>query len=123
MPDGSGGSSGSGGSGSSAGDNLISDPNADIAYSNNDGNNFIIIPTPSGMTDTEFINAILTAQSKYDNSNPLPYAALPAGGNYNSNSFIAGLLNILGMNGTALVQSLPGTQPGAGHPVPIARFE
>ena len=123
MPDGAGGSSGSGGTGSSMGDHLISAPNADIAYSNNDGKNFIIISAPSGMTDSEFINAILAAQNKYDNSNPLPYAGLPAGGTYSSNSFIAGILNSLGLNGSQLVQSLPGTQPGAGNPVPIKRFE
>ena len=126
MPDGQGGSSGSGSSGSSgssAGDNLISVPNADINYPNNDDGNFIIIPTPEGMTDTEFIDRILNAQNQYDNNNPLPYAAMPAGENYNSNSFIAGLLNSLGLNGTALVQGLPGSQPGAGNPVPNARFE
>ncbi len=125
MPDGQGGSSGSGssGTGSSAGDHLISDPNADINYPNNDNGNSIIIPTPEGMTDTEFINQILNAQNQYDNNNPLPYAAIPAGENYNSNSFIAGLLNSLGLDGTGLVQSLPGLQPGAGNPVPNTRFE
>ena len=97
--------------------------NADINYPNNDNGNSIIIPTPEGMTDTEFINQILNAQNQYDNNNPLPYAAIPAGENYNSNSFIAGLLNSLGLNGTALVQGLPGSQPGAGNPVPNTRFE
>ena len=125
----SGSHSGSNGSGSHSGSNsgngpgdyLVSRPNADIGYERDDS--YIVIPTPQGMSDTQFINAILNAQNKYDNDNPLPYAGYPGANQYNSNAFIAGLLNSLGFNGTELVQSLPGGQPGAGNPVPTRRFE
>ena len=47
------------------------------------------------------------------------YTDLPDGVEYNSDSFIAGLLNSLGLNGSAIVQSLSGMQPKTGHPVPL----
>ena len=118
MPeDGSSGGSGSGGSGD--GSFLNSVPNADIGYIPTDS---AVIPTPAGMTDTQFIQTILNAQSNFTNG-VIPYSPLPSGDHYNSNSFIAGLLNSINLDGTGIVSGLSGVQPGSGHPVPNAVFE
>jgi hypothetical protein len=49
------------------------------------------IPTPKGMTDTQAINRLITADRSYDNG--LDYETIPkwTSSGYNSNSYISGL--------------------------------
>jgi uncharacterized protein RhaS with RHS repeats len=75
--------------------------------------NLTLVPTPAGMTDTQFIQALISAAGSYQNN--LPYALLPVGAAYNSNSYVSGV--ILAAGGTP--PTLPGVQPGYGHPIPL----
>jgi len=75
------------------------------------------IQPPSGVGDTAFINRLVSAQNNYGNN--LDYDALPElADGYNSNSYIAGLLNAAG--GTP--PRLNAAFPGFGEPVPQAQF-
>lgn len=38
---------------------------------------------------------------------------------YNSNGFVVAVLNTSGVNGQPIVDSMPGWQPGSGHPPPL----
>jgi hypothetical protein len=119
MPSGDGASGGSGSSGSSDGSYLNSAPNADAYYVPTDT---LVLDTPSGMTDTQFIQALLDAQNNYTNDT-LSYSAFyPSGDNYNSNSFASGMLTAVGLNGGFIIDNMPGAQPGAGNPVPTSNF-
>jgi hypothetical protein len=82
-----------------------------------------VVQTPPGMTDCEFIHAILDAEIHYIS---VPYAfpsdrsGTMAPGNYNSNSFVSGLIQAAG--GTPPSISINGGQlPGYQNPVPISR--
>jgi RHS repeat-associated protein len=75
--------------------------------------NLTLVPTPAGMTDTQFIQALISAAGSYQNN--LPYALFPVGAAYNSNSYVSGV--ILAAGGTP--PTLPGVQPGYGHPIPL----
>jgi len=75
--------------------------------------NLTLVPTPAGMTDTQFIQALIAAAGSYQNN--LPYAPFPLGDAYNSNSYTAGV--IIKAGGTP--PALPGIQPGYGHPIPL----
>lgn len=95
-------------------------PNADLCSK---ASAKILIPTPKGMTDTQFINALLAAAQAFQ-SGTLDYAGIPSasGGTYNSNSFAAGVLNQVGLNGPNLIGKLPGWHPGSTDPVPASSF-
>lgn len=76
-----------------------------------------LVDPPAGMTDTEFINALISTFNSYDNSlwyDPFPD---PWGFTYNSNSFVSGLLDAVG----AEVPDLPGLRPGYSRPIPVVR--
>jgi len=76
-----------------------------------------MVPTPAGMTDTQFILALLSEFAAYRNN--LPYDFFPDksvfGQTYNSNSFVSGLL----IGAGAVPPNLPGLRPGYGTPIPI----
>lgn len=87
-----------------------------------------LVPTPSGMTDCQFINALVGSASAYRNDQPygFPHLGWIPGerdgsmdaGSYNSNSFVAGTLLRAGsppppLNTGGLFQA-----PGYGNPVP-----
>jgi hypothetical protein len=99
---------------------LNSTPNSDLSSCPSAK---VLIPTPKGMTDTQFIQALLAAAQSFNNGT-IPYAALPQNGGpaHNSNSFAAGVLSQVGLNGSQLVSGLPGWQPGAQYPVPARSF-
>lgn len=100
---------------------LNSVPNADL---NSNPSAVILIQTPTGMTDTEFINSLLAAANSFNNG-ILTYNPIPTGDTYNSNSFAAAILTQAGLNGNQLVNSLPGWQPGNNYPnspIPSSSF-
>jgi hypothetical protein len=79
------------------------------------------VTTPSGMTDTKFINNLIDAAKKYQND--LNYDLFPeSGSGYNSNSYVAGILKAAGATPPTLRQVLPdgGTfrAPGYSKPIP-----
>jgi RHS repeat-associated protein len=71
------------------------------------------VPTPPGMTDSEFIKALISAANSYKDN--LPYDTSPAGRWYNSNSYTSGVVKAAG----ATPPSLPGSHPGYNHPIPL----
>jgi hypothetical protein len=82
----------------------------------NTHNNLTLVPTPAGMTDTQFITTLLGEFAAYGNN--LPYSPLPneEDGTFNSNSFAAGLL----LGAGATLPYLPGNQPGYNNPIPTS---
>jgi uncharacterized protein RhaS with RHS repeats len=75
----------------------------------------VLVPTPPGMTDTQFIEALIAASQSYQNS--LPYRLFPTHDSdaYNSNGYVAGVIEAAG--GTPPV--MPGVAPGYRHPIPL----
>jgi RHS repeat-associated protein len=73
------------------------------------------VSCPTGMTDTQFINALINASARYRNN--APYMPLPTGWSayYNSNSYVSGVIRAAG--GTP--PPLPVPTPGYGKPLPI----
>ena len=72
-----------------------------------------LVPTPPGMTDTQFINNLLNAANSYGNDEQ--YGPFPVGPYYNSNSYVSGIID--SVSGTS--PALPNAGPGYNHPVPI----
>jgi RHS repeat-associated protein len=77
--------------------------------------NLTPVGTPDGMTDTQFIQALINASQSYNNDQPYDPFPDPFGIYYNSNSYTSGVIEKAG--GTP--PSLPGVQPGYGMPLPI----
>jgi RHS repeat-associated protein len=108
------------------------------------GGGFQMVPTPAGMTDSEFINSLINACNRFAAAQPLPYSPFPnapisdphVGGDpqgpffpqdpaqnygyptqtYNSNSFTSGVITAAG----ATPPPVPNA-PGYSKPVPIPR--
>jgi RHS repeat-associated protein len=80
------------------------------------------VSPPCGMTDTQFINALLGAFGSYNNN--LPYSTFPsaAAGTYNSNSLVAGILAATGKKPPALSLAPFFQVPGYNRPVPLPSF-
>jgi hypothetical protein len=70
---------------------------------------------PHGMTDTQFIQRLLSEFAAYENN--LAYDPFPVSWNqtYNSNSFVSGLIIGAGRS----PPNLPGVRPGYGNPIPV----
>jgi RHS repeat-associated protein len=77
--------------------------------------NLTLVPTPPGMTDTQFINSLINAADSYKNNLPYGLFPNPYGYGYNSNSYTAGV--IIKAGGTP--PTLLGSQPGYGKPIPL----
>ena len=115
-------------SGNFANGNLVSKPNypgdsKDIAYTQ-------AIPTPEGMSDCEFLKRLIKASGTYCNclkySKPdvsmMPGVSdgnMPAG-NYNSNSFVSGVIESAGGKPPVLQTGGAWQAPGYQNPVPIS---
>lgn len=99
---------------------LVSSPN-NPADAPSNLNNLTVVPTPAGMTDTQFIEQLLGEAGDYANNlryDPFPTTTNPwLGPTYNSNSFVSGLLKGAG----AVPPTLPGIQPGYGQPIPLGQ--
>ena len=75
------------------------------------------ISTPPGETDTEFIEDLLDLSRSY--TNQLPYSPMPSLGNgYNSNSYVAGLLQAAGVATSKDPNIQPILAPGLEKPIP-----
>jgi len=104
--------------GQPGGINLVSSPNNPGDSPGTDCHpgrlkNLTLVPTPSGMTDTQFIQALIAAAASYQNNQF--YALFPVGDAYNSNSYTAGVIIKAG----GAPPPLPGLKPGYGHPLPL----
>jgi len=78
------------------------------------------VSPPCGMTDTQFINALLAAFRSYRNN--LPYNLFPsaAAGTYNSNSLVAGVLAAAGRKPPTLSLAPVFQAPGYDRPIPLS---
>ena len=86
--------------------NLISTPN----WPNDQFQNlsqYVPIQTPNGMTDTQFINALINAAGSYNNSAQYFPSTVEQGG-YNSNSFTSGVIKKAGGTPPAINYKAPG---------------
>lgn len=120
------GGSGSSGSEESAGDTdtgparLVYQENYNLDI-NAKGYDEIDIPLNNNQTEQDVLNGLKQKAQAYNGN--LQYDPLAREDEYNSNSFIAGLLNAIGCDGSNLVSSLLGVQSDSDKPVPIYLFE
>jgi len=97
--------------------NLLRPPDAPCPYNKSLG---IVLPKDSKESDTDFICSLLAADENYQDN--LRYGPFPKPGSnrYNSNSYIAGLLNAAGGD---LPPVMPNNMPGFDNPVPSQCFQ
>jgi RHS repeat-associated protein len=89
--------------------------NSDIYSPRND---MTLVPPPAGISDAAFDYSVYDAATSYPDDT-YKYVAIPELsplGGYNSNGYLARVLNGAGVNGQQIVNSLPGWQPGSGYP-------
>jgi RHS repeat-associated protein len=89
-----------------------------------------VISTPPGMSDCQFIQQLIQAALRYDDSLPYtipfmsPFGMYPSGwmpgSSYNSNSFVSGVLNAAGASAPAIQSGGAFQVPGYGNPIPIS---
>jgi len=84
-----------------------------------------IIPTPPGLTDTQFINNLVKASSCFLG---VPYSfpdqnGYMGAGKYNSNSYVAGLIIAAGGTPPSLDMNGQWQAPGYSNPVPLSSFK
>jgi len=100
--------------------NLAFTPN----YPGNDfgGEYRATVKPPCGETDTQFIRNLIIAADKYGNNLPYSYPDLPSGhmapGEYNSNSFISGIILQTGAELPSLPNNSSYQVPGYQNPIP-----
>jgi uncharacterized protein RhaS with RHS repeats len=105
------------------GSRLASRPNSDL-NSNVDGR--MTLMPPLGISDSLLISEILAIAGSYQNDSvryPILGEPRPFDNTYNSNSYIASILNLAGYDGTHLINSLSGWHPGADKSIPSRYFE
>jgi RHS repeat-associated protein len=78
--------------------------------------NLTRIEKPPGMTDTQFIQSLISAANSYQNNAPYNMFPSASGGDYNSNSFVAGVIGATG----AIAPALSGAMPGYDKPLPLS---
>ena len=74
-----------------------------------------IVATPQGMSDTDFINALINSTQSYNNDFPYNPWPVQGGVGYNSNSYVSGVIT----NAGGIPPKLPGKQPGYSVPLPL----
>ena len=79
----------------------------------------VLVTPPCGMTDTQFIKALLATSRNYANN--LPYNLFPSAtaGTYNSNSYVAGVLAAAGKTPPTLSLGPVFQVPGYDRPIPL----
>ena len=93
---------------------LTSAPN----YSGDDPcnlNDLTTVGTPKGMSDTNFINALIKASQSYNNDSQYNLYPIQGGVGYNSNSYVSGVVIKAG----GQPPQLAGVQPGYNVPLPL----
>jgi RHS repeat-associated protein len=82
-------------------------------------NNITLVPTPAGMTDSQFIEKLISVSKRYNDNysyDPVPLLASTLGV-YNSNSFTSGVIIAAG----GVPPELPLLTPGYQEPIPIPK--
>lgn len=83
----------------------------------------VIVNAPRGMSDCDFIRALISAAARYDNKLPYRIPSLPFGilssGKYNSNSFVSGLLWAVGATPPDIDTRGRFQLPGYQNPIPL----
>jgi hypothetical protein len=82
-----------------------------------------VVPAPAGMSDCEFIRALISAAAGYNNSLPYSFPSIPSGamnpGQFNSNSFVSGVLQAVGAAVPSINAGGQFQMPGYLNPIPI----
>jgi len=80
---------------------------------------------PVGMSDCDFIRNLISAAASYPGNLPYSFPSIPSGamapGQYNSNSFVSGVLGAVGANPPAIDTGTGGQfqVPGYQNPIPL----
>jgi hypothetical protein len=78
---------------------------------------------PAGMSDCDFIRALISAAASYQNNLPYSFPSIPSGtmspGQYNSNSFVSGVLRAVGATPPSISTGGQFQLPGYQNPVPL----
>jgi hypothetical protein len=99
--------------------NLFSSPNYPDDTSNRTPHR-IRVPTPCGMTDTQFINSLIFAAGSYQNNRPYSLSPSAKNNTYNSNSYVAGVLTAAGASPPNLnIDPKRFQAPGYSLPLPL----
>ena len=78
------------------------------------------VPTPKGLTDTQFINNLINSASSYKNDKNYDIFPSTASAAYNSNSYVSGVLTAAGATPPSLQSGGNFQTPGYDKPLPIS---
>ena len=90
------------------------------------GQHVQIVPTPSGMNDTEFIQRLVRASNCFQGvpySSPDNFLGMWSSGTYNSNSFVSGIIMAAGGTPPPIQTRGQFQVPGYTAPVPASAFD
>ena len=82
-----------------------------------------VVHPPAGMSDCDFIRALISAAASYQNILPYSFPSIPSGamspGQYNSNSFVSGVLQSVGATPPTISTNGQFQLPGYQNPIPL----
>jgi hypothetical protein len=82
-----------------------------------------LVRRPAGMSDCDFIHALISAAASYQNNLPYSTPSIPSGamspGQYNSNSFVSGVLTAVGATPPSIYTGGQFQLPGYQNPIPL----
>ncbi len=82
-----------------------------------------VVSRPAGMSDCDFIRALISAAASYQNNFDYSFPSIPMGvmypGEYNCNSFVSGVIQAVGATAPGINTGGQFQLPGYGHPIPL----
>jgi RHS repeat-associated protein len=82
-----------------------------------------VVRPPAGMSDCDFIRALISAAASYQSNLPYSFPSIPSGamspGQYNSNSFVSGVLQSVGATPPSINTGGQFQLPGYQNPIPL----
>jgi hypothetical protein len=82
-----------------------------------------VVRPPAGMSDCDFIRALVSAAASYQDELPYSFPKIPSGfmapGQYNSNSFVSGVLQAVGATPPSINAGGKFQLPGYQNPIPL----
>ncbi len=82
-----------------------------------------VVRPPAGMSDCDFIRALISAAASYQSNLPYSFPSIPSGamssGQYNSNSFVSGVLQAVGATPPSINAGGQFQLPGYQNPIPL----
>jgi RHS repeat-associated protein len=104
------------------GGTLVGSPNYPGDASSNAQFRQVVRP-PAGMSDCDFIRSLISAAASYGSNIPYSFPSIPSGamapGQYNSNSFVSGVLQAVGATPPSINTGGQFQLPGYQNPIPL----